>query len=225
MSGAALLVILSGFGCGSGGVDSANQAPGIPAVSTVDGSPGSGVAGTSLSPTLRWRADDPEGQSLNYDLYFGASPLPPLVDSGLRRAEYQLDSLEYATTYYWRVVACDPAGLCTPSPRWHFTTRASVQIPVFSDPAQPVVVKVGESFRIELPTDPERRHLWSWLDPIDKDLVGLSEQSLRTDGGAAWQVWEFNTRAVGRTTLSLALIQEGSTAPLDVAHFELIIYQ
>lgn len=222
--GAALIIVIIGSGCGNGGVKSTNQPPSIPIASTVGGAPGIGAIGTGLNPTLRWRSDDPEGQALKYDLYFGSSPLPPLIDSGLNKAEYRLTALECATTYYWRVVACDPEGLCTPSTRWHFTTVTSEEVPIYTDPAAPIVIEAGESFRIELMADLDLHRLWSWIEPIDRDLVDLVEQTFHSHAGQTFQAWRLKTSTIGRTTLSLALLQEGSTAPLDVAHFELIIY-
>ncbi len=222
--GVALITLLAEPGCGNGGVDSTNQPPTVPDASTVNGAPGADADGMPLGLTLRWQSEDPEGQALTYDLYFGESPLPELMAGGLDVAEYELASLEYATTYYWRVVACDPAGLCTPSPRWRFTTLGSAETPAYNDPAVAIVGEVGQFFRIELPADLGQHRMWSWIEPIDRNMLDLIEQTFRTDDDATMQVWLFRSLAIGRTTLSLRLLQEGSTAPLDVAHFELIIY-
>lgn len=222
--GVALLVALIQTACQNSGIDSSNQPPGVPVAAAVNGSPGAAATGTSLSPTLRWQADDPDGQSLTFDLFFGPSPLPPIVAEGLGNAEYRLDSLEYATTYYWRVLACDPSGLCTSSPRWQFTTIASQDIQVYTDPAMPIVAKVGGEFGIDLRANLSEHRIWSWIEPVDRSIVDVLDQTFRSDEGATHQVWRLRAVAVGRTTLSLALRQEGAMSPLDVAHFELIVF-
>jgi len=76
----------------------------------------------STAQKLRWTASDPDGDPVTYDVYFGTTANPPLVVSGIDKAEYDPGYLEYSTQYYWKVVAKDNHGLSTSGPVWTFTT-------------------------------------------------------------------------------------------------------
>ena len=100
----------------------ANSAPTVPSyLYPVANAPG-------LYPTLNfgWNCTDPEGSSdtLLYDLYLGVSPQPPLTpvrnDSVMVR---EITGLEYATTYYWKVVVHDNHYAYASGPVYAFTTR------------------------------------------------------------------------------------------------------
>ncbi len=103
-----------------------NVAPYYPVPSApVDG--GSSVAITS---DLFWMQGDPNSETdlVSYDIFFGTSSNPPFVMSlgpYLGRQEtlvFELDVLDYDTTYYWKVVAEDDSGLITVGSIWSFTT-------------------------------------------------------------------------------------------------------
>jgi len=71
---------------------------------------------------LQWSDNDPEGQPLEYDVYFGTDAVPPLV--GHRTTpSYNLGALVANTTYHWRVVAFDNEGGSTSGSDWTFTTN------------------------------------------------------------------------------------------------------
>jgi hypothetical protein len=65
--------------------------------------------------------DDP----LIYDVHFGKSSPPVLVSSGQTANEYVTDTLDYSTTYYWKIRAIENEGYSKSSAVWSFTTRAS----------------------------------------------------------------------------------------------------
>jgi hypothetical protein len=86
-------------------------------------SPANGVTAVSLTPTLSWTCSDPQNYPLTYDLYFGTTQNPPLIQSNLTSPTYSISSsLSYSTTYYWYVVAKDNKGNSTKGPVWTFTT-------------------------------------------------------------------------------------------------------
>ena len=86
-------------------------------------SPANGVTAVSLTPTLSWTCSDPQNYPLTYDLYFGTTQNPPLIQSNLTSPTYSISSsLSYSTTYYWYVVAKDNKGNSTKGPVWSFTT-------------------------------------------------------------------------------------------------------
>ncbi|HET6350224.1 MAG TPA: FlgD immunoglobulin-like domain containing protein [Candidatus Krumholzibacteria bacterium] len=95
-----------------------NAAPDSPtAVYPVDGS-----IGVPPDTTLAWNATDPDSDPLTYDLYFGTATSPPFYAGGLVSAQYQLPTMEYDTTYRWKIVAHDPLGHTTTGVVWSFTT-------------------------------------------------------------------------------------------------------
>jgi len=92
-----------------------NVAPFVPVVSgPVDGS-----SGVAITCDLFWMQGDPNSETdlVVYDIFFGTSPDPPLLMSlgpYVGRQEslvFELDVLDYDTTYYWKVVAEDDSGL------------------------------------------------------------------------------------------------------------------
>lgn len=99
-----------------------NSPPNIPTIV----SPADGGQDVRVDAILRWFTADIDGDPLVHDVYFGSSSPPPLVATGIAGdARYLPGTLEFATTYYWRVVARDPLGQETSGPEWSFTTRPS----------------------------------------------------------------------------------------------------
>jgi len=93
-----------------------------------------------LHSSLAWRAVDPERDDLIYDVYFGDTHPPELLEEGIDY--YGLHPcpplLDYDTTYYWQVVAkdpCHPEG--TAGPIWEFTTPGAS--PCLFDDEDPTV--------------------------------------------------------------------------------------
>jgi len=84
--------------------------------------PANNATDVPINTTLTWEAEDEDGDALTFDVYFGTSSNPPLVKSGINERKYTLETLEYGTTYYWKVVAKDGKGGTAESPVWKFTT-------------------------------------------------------------------------------------------------------
>ncbi len=81
--------------------------------------------GSTVSPEiveLRWSCEDPDGDEIEYDLYFGTSFDPGFLVSGLKTPRYILEDLEPNKTYYWKVVAKDGRGGISVGPIWSFRT-------------------------------------------------------------------------------------------------------
>ena len=89
-------------------------------------SPADGAQDVTFTPTLKWNASDADGDVVTYDIYFGASPDPPLILSNKTIKSYQPvlppNKLPHVTTYYWKIVARDNHGAETESPIMSFTT-------------------------------------------------------------------------------------------------------
>ena len=101
-----------------------NHPPKVPEIV----SPANGATNVSLSPTLSWKAEDPDGDELTYDIYFGESNPPPLVAEGLAESSYTALGLKPETTYYWKVVAKDKYGIKAEGPVWSFKVEKSYEI-------------------------------------------------------------------------------------------------
>ncbi|MFC2170739.1 SUMF1/EgtB/PvdO family nonheme iron enzyme [Calditrichota bacterium] len=98
-----------------------NGAPNLP----TDPSPSDGAYAIETSITLTWLCIDPEDNPLTYDVYFGTSSDPPLVESNLTTASYNPGALEEPETYYWKITASDNQGHTTIGPVWSFSTGSS----------------------------------------------------------------------------------------------------
>ncbi len=68
---------------------------------------------------LKWAAETKGGQSV-WDLYYGASKSPALLEKGLSATTKSV-TVEDGVTYYWKVVTTDAQGITTTSDTYHFT--------------------------------------------------------------------------------------------------------
>ncbi len=115
---------------GYGGTDSAHVFISIkqindPPITPYDPTPANNSQNINIHTTLRWKSGDKDGDNVTYDVYFGTSITPPLVSEHQTNTSYEPPSLDYATTYYWRIVACDIHNTTSTGPRWQFSTKDS----------------------------------------------------------------------------------------------------
>lgn len=75
-----------------------------------------------LNIILSWSCNDPEGDSLTYDVYFGPTPYLSVVSSEQTENSYHPDALTGSTTYFWKIAARDRKGQLTNGPTWSFIT-------------------------------------------------------------------------------------------------------
>ncbi len=78
-----------------------------------------------LNQIIEWEGSDPNGDELSYEVYFGTSDSPPLVEIDYSGNTYNHGTLASNTTYYWRIVAFDPDGESTSGELWQFTTGSN----------------------------------------------------------------------------------------------------
>jgi len=89
--------------------------------------PANGATGVAINTNLSWTGGDPDGDDTTYDVYFGTSSPPPLVALTYNDTEYDPPgTLQFNTTYYWKIVAWDEYGLNASGPVWTFTTQANL---------------------------------------------------------------------------------------------------
>ncbi len=84
--------------------------------------PQNGSTEISLTPSLTWSCSDPENDPLSYDIFFGTENPPTQVATAIADTFYTPGTLDYNTTYYWKIVAHDDQGNSTEGEVWSFTT-------------------------------------------------------------------------------------------------------
>ena len=89
----------------------------VPSHSATNPNPYDGQGGISTTPVLSWTAD-PEATS--HDVYFGTSN-PPTFIRNQPDTTYEPDTLEMATTYFWRIDEVGAYGTIT-GVVWNFRT-------------------------------------------------------------------------------------------------------
>jgi len=81
------------------------------------------ATGQSINTDLSWSGGDPDaGDTVTYDVYFGTSTSPPLLSSDQSGTSYDPGTLNFNTTYYWKIVATDNHGASSTGPLWDFLT-------------------------------------------------------------------------------------------------------
>ncbi|MBI5217615.1 MAG: hypothetical protein HY958_01620 [Bacteroidia bacterium] len=84
--------------------------------------------------TINWSpCTDTNGDSIKYDVYFGATNNPPLVAANISTTSYTLPVLTKTTTYYWKVIAKDPQKNESEGSLWSFTTSSFLGNGTFPD--------------------------------------------------------------------------------------------
>jgi hypothetical protein len=79
--------------------------------------------GVSTNLNVSWFGDDPDNDTVSYDVYFGALTPPPKVIGNQSMTMYDPETMSAGTTYYWQIVAYDTNGGYTIGPLWVFTTN------------------------------------------------------------------------------------------------------
>jgi hypothetical protein len=97
--------------------------PNIPPFEPSDPNPEDGAILVNSDTILSWNCGDPNGDPLTYDVYFGDTTSPLKVVSNQSDMTYDPLTLEYATTYYWNIVAWDNQNVSTSGLLWEFTTE------------------------------------------------------------------------------------------------------
>ena len=72
--------------------------------------------------TISWECTEPDGESLTYDIYFGTTNSPELIEEDYTENSYELSELYGSQKYYWRIIAKDSYGNEINGPLWNFNT-------------------------------------------------------------------------------------------------------
>ncbi|MFH1012994.1 MAG: C25 family cysteine peptidase, partial [Thermoplasmatota archaeon] len=125
--------------------------------------PANDATNVPIYSDLSWIGGDPNpGDTVTYDVYFGTSSTPPKVGNNQSTTTYDLGTMNYVTTYYWKIVAWDSFGESTAGPLWSFTTKVNSP-PVFGNPS-PVNGSTGNSlsFTWSIPVNDPEGNNFSW---------------------------------------------------------------
>lgn len=97
-------------------------------------SPTNGATNVNINANLSWICSDPDDDPLTYNVCFGTTSNPPLIAT-TGYTHYYPDTMDYETTYYWRIIAFDNWGTSTSGPIWNFTTESIPQNlpPIYSN--------------------------------------------------------------------------------------------
>ena len=108
-------------------------------------------ADREVDADLSWDTGGRPSEGVTYDVYFGTASDPPLFAPDHPSTSVVLDSLEFATRYYWRVVAKNAAGDHAHGPLWWFDTEdfKSSRL-VVSSAATSCALQTGGTVEIDL---------------------------------------------------------------------------
>ncbi|MCX6122430.1 MAG: SUMF1/EgtB/PvdO family nonheme iron enzyme [Ignavibacteriales bacterium] len=99
-----------------------NNAPTVPA----NPFPTDNANSVSSPINLSWSCNDPDGDTLIYDVYRGTVNPPTTIVATQESSTYIIQNdLVVNATYYWKIVARDKKGAITSGPIWRFTTTAT----------------------------------------------------------------------------------------------------
>ena len=130
-----------------------NRAPALP----IDPSPEDGSEDLDVDITLNWSCSDPEDDPLIYDVYFGTSDTPPLVNPDQEQNSYSPEEMTFRETYYWKIVAKDDHGNSTEGPTWTFTTLSVRDFNLTDDVTITMVWIPAGEFDMGSPNDEDDR--------------------------------------------------------------------
>ncbi len=140
------------------------QEPNNPPYPPSDPSPSNGATDVDVMIELSWTGGDPDGDVVTYDIFFGTTSPPVKVVANQSTASYDPGSLEYMTTYYWKIISWDSHGLSTPGALWVFTTISEPNNPPYS-PSDPIPTDGAIGVDIETSLS------WIGGDPDPSDIV------------------------------------------------------
>lgn len=112
--------------------------------------PGNESANVPKNQQLGWRATDPDGDQVTYDVYFGTTTNPILKISNKTTNHYDPGILSYNTTYYWRIVSWNTHNQSSMGPLWQFTVSETNMKPKIPSNPQPKNETTGVTTNITL---------------------------------------------------------------------------
>ena len=114
---------------------------------------------------MSWSGGDPDPSDIvTYDIYFGTTCPPPLVEISHSSTNYDPGVMQFSTQYYWKIISWDDRGGSTEGPTWDFTTETQPNTPPYT-PSDPN--PTNHQTNININTD----LTWTGGDPDPGDTV------------------------------------------------------
>jgi len=86
--------------------------------------PASGSTEIERNIVLSWDVDTTvEDEIVSYSVYLSLTPNPNTLRGTTDEKSFEINGLDYSTTYYWKIVANHNSGVSVSSSVWHFTTE------------------------------------------------------------------------------------------------------
>ncbi|MGF3555019.1 MAG: hypothetical protein ACQXXF_07130, partial [Thermoplasmatota archaeon] len=82
-----------------------------------------------INTILTWQGNDPDGDVITYDVYFGTTNPPLKVVTNQSETFFNPGIMSFNTTYYWKLVAWDDKGAFKEEPVWWFKTKEEINTP------------------------------------------------------------------------------------------------
>jgi hypothetical protein len=124
--------------------------------------PENGTTNVDINSNIKWDGGDPDGDTVTYDIYFSNIYPPQQIASNYTSTTYDPGTMEYNTTYYWKIVAWDSFGVSTEGPEWYFTTSDNSNRP----PNRPIIEGI---LGLLVPNRPYEYNFTS-MDPDNDDV-------------------------------------------------------
>jgi hypothetical protein len=150
------------------------------------------MTSVDVNAVLSWVGGDPNPDDVvTYDVYFGTSSSPPKMISNQSITSYAPGTMQYSTTYYWKIIAWDDQGAHTNGPLWYFTTMvAPNQPPHVMYVSGPSTGKIGVEYHFStVGVDPDNDSiscLWDWGDSTTSDWQGPYDNGTTIYGSHTW---------------------------------------
>jgi PKD repeat protein len=103
------------------------ELPNIPPGKPADPHPANGSTNMSLHTFLSWTCEDPNEDTLLFDVFFGNQSPPPQVAINHTQIFYDPGGLNASTKYFWQILAKDNNGDSTKGTLWQFTTGRTTE--------------------------------------------------------------------------------------------------
>jgi len=184
-------------------------------------SPSDGSANISRQPTLEWSANDPDNDSLTYDIRLekGNSAPETTVVTNHGSTTYTPNVLAYSSTYFWQVIVTDEHGATAAGPVWEFSTVPSPVDMTISSTNSPLVA--GDTLEIDARVENTGSESVTETLEVDVGAIGSESTTVSLSGGETQtQTFTFSTTTEDAGSYSTIATTEDSIDSLSVELLE-----